>query len=261
MNKIVLIGAGNVASNLGITLKEKGKEIVQVYSKTNSSSSLLAKKLNCDYTTDIKELKEEADLYIISVKDSAINEIVEQFPYENVLVAHTSGSVDIDVFSKKNIRPAVIYPLQTFSKDFLVDVSNSPILVEAANNEDLLKIKKIASEISDNVIHADSKQRSFSHLAAVFACNFSNHLFFIAEDILKKNNLSFDILKPLIKETFRKIESNSPYEVQTGPAVRNDKNIIKKHSELLSYSDSYQKIYNFISDNIVLNHLKKTDQN
>ncbi len=251
INTIVLLGAGNVATHLGETLQQSGNRILQVYSRTEKAASELAGKLGCEHTTNVKDLVPGADLYILSVTDSAIEKIIKVFPFEDVLVAHTSGSTDVDVLKIKNIRPAVFYPLQTFSKDVKVDFSEVPLLIEAANDADLEKLKELAGSISSKVYTIDSKQRTILHIAAVFACNFTNHMLSIAGDLLESNDMSFEILKPLIEETVRKAAIAGPAKSQTGPAARNDQRTIKLHSEMLSEVGDYQKIYNFITDSII----------
>ncbi len=251
---IVLLGAGNVASNLGKAFLKAGKEIVQVYSRTQDSASCLAGKLGCPYTTRIESLYPGADLYIISVTDTAIDEIIKKIPFTDILLAHTSGSVDIKALKKNNIRPAVIYPLQTFSKDVEVDFEDVPLFLEAGNEKDLELLESLAGLLSSKVSSIDSKQRMVLHIAAVFACNFTNHMFYIAEDLLKQNKMEFQTLKPLINETIRKALLVGPFKAQTGPAVRNDKFILKLHDEMLSAFGDYRKFYNFITDSIIAKH-------
>jgi len=257
IKKITLIGAGNVATHIGVALMNAGKEILQVYSRTSKSASELADKLKCPYTTDLENILPGSDLYIISVADSAISKTVNEFPLDDVLVAHTSGSTDLDVLLKNNLRPAVFYPLQTFSKNVEVNFDQIPLFLETFYEEDMKKLKAFAGEISSKVYSINSQQRLILHISAVFACNFTNHMFYIAEDILNQHQLDFNILKPLIRETVRKAELSGPYKAQTGPAVRNDKSTLKLHSEILSSFGDYQKFYNFISDSIISKHLEK----
>ncbi len=259
INKIVLIGAGNLATHFGKAFINAGKEIMQVYSRTERSASELAGKLNCHYTTSLGKLSPGADLYIVAVTDSAIAEISKKIKLDNPLVAHTSGSTDIKVLKRKNIRPAVFYPLQTFSKDTEVDLYEVPLFLEAINNEDHEKLKNLAEIISSKVYSIDSKQRVMLHIAAVFASNFTNHMLCIAEELLRKNKMSFDILQPLINETFKKAALIGPYKAQTGPAARNDKNILELHSEILSAFGDYRKFYNFMTKSIISKYCKKRE--
>ncbi len=260
INKIIFIGAGNLATHLGEAFLNAGKEILQVYSRTEKSASELAVKLNCSYTTDLEKLLSGADLYIISVADSAIEKIAEMLPFDNVLVAHTSGSTDIKVLKRKNLRPAVFYPLQTFSKNVEVNFYEVPLFLEASDNKDLERLKILAGLISSKVYSIDSQQRVMLHIAAVFACNFTNHMLYIAEYLLKQNNMDFEILKPLISETISKAGHIGPFKAQTGPAARNDKYIIELHSEILSNYENYQKFYNFITNSIISKYCYKKEE-
>src|SRR5690606_18219747 len=97
----------------------------------------------------------------------------------------------------------------------------------------LLRLEELAGSLSKRVFQCDSKQRLSLHTAAVFACNFTNHFYAIAADILNKHGLDFDLIRPLILETAQKVMENQPKEVQTGPAVRNDIRTMEKHLALL----------------------------
>ncbi|MCK5822997.1 MAG: DUF2520 domain-containing protein [Bacteroidales bacterium] len=245
---IVFIGAGNLATNLSLTLKNAGFSIVQIYSRTEKSAKELAQKIDCDYTIDINNLK-KADIYFFSVGDKIIPKLLECNNFENKFIVHTAGSISIDVFKNITDNYGVFYPLQTFFKERIVDFKNIPICIEANNLKSLQLIEKIANDVSNDVRLINSDQRKIIHLAAVFACNFVNHLYSISADILNKGNIPFDILKPLIIETANKIIDNDPQKVQTGPAVRNDAQIIEKHLKMLD-DDNLKNIYRLISDDI-----------
>lgn len=248
--KIVIIGAGNVATQLGLALKKSKHTIIQVYSKHKSSASNLAKSLNCDYTNYSDKINLSADIYIIAVNDDAIAEVVKQLRLADKIVVHTSGSVEMNILKSSSKNYGVFYPLQTFSKNNKVDFSTIPICLEANNTATLKTLQSIAKSISNNVQIINSEQRKTIHLAAVFACNFTNHLYTISSTILESANLSFDILKPLIEETAKKIKNTSPVETQTGPAVRDDKKTINNHLKMLSDNKEYQQLYKIISKSI-----------
>ena len=88
------------------------------------------------------------------------------------------------------------------------------------------------------------------HLAAVFVNNFTNYLFQIGSDILEKEDLSFDLLKPLIHETVNKLDHLSPLEAQTGPAKRKDLKSIQKHLDLMD-SGVEKEIYELMSKALI----------
>ncbi len=224
--KIAIIGSGNVATHLKTALKKAGHKIIAV--KGRSKISAIGK---------------TADLYILAIKDDAIDSVVKQLKLASKIVVHTSGSISIDTLKDSSKNIAVLYPLQTFSKHKAIDFNNVPIFVEANNKQTLSILIQIAKSISSNIHSISSKQRQVLHLAAVFACNFSNHMYELASQVLKKNNIPFNVLIPLIDETANKIHFGSPAEMQTGPAIRRDKKIIKKHLKLLSKNKNAKKIY------------------
>ncbi len=248
--KIVIIGAGNVASQLSSALKQSKHNIVQIYSKHTSSAGRLAKSLNCSFTNNPLEIVNDSDLYIIAVNDDAVTEVVQQLRLKDKIVVHTSGSVEMNILNPSSKNYGVFYPLQTFSKNNKIDFKTIPICIEASNASVLKTLQLIAESISNNVQKINSEQRKTIHLSAVFACNFSNHLYSIALDILASADLSFDILKPLIEETAKKIKNNPPGEMQTGPAARNDKKTMNNHLKMLSDNKDYQQLYKLMSKSI-----------
>lgn len=250
-NKIVLLGAGNVASHLGITLKEKGFSIVQVYSQTLESAKELGEKLNAESINDLSWVNTMADIYILSIKDNALPEILEKLPLKEGLFVHTAGSIPLEIFKEYGFsRYGVFYPLQTFSKEKNISFSNIPIFVEANTNDDELLLEQLAFMLSGKVFRLSSEKRKYLHLAAVFACNFVNHMYANAADILEKEGLAAEYLSPLIEETALKIRDMHPKDAQTGPAVRYDTNVINKHLELLNNDFYKRSLYKLISESI-----------
>lgn len=247
--KVVFIGAGRLATHLAIELSKLSFNILQVYSRTDLSAIELAQKVNAKATTNIKEIESNADIYIFSVKDSALTELLAQIPSNNGLWIHTAGSIPINIFEKYNDRYGVLYPFQTFSKDRYLDFKTIPIFIEANNKKDLSILTTIANQISNKVYPLSSEKRQYIHLTGVFACNFVNHMYSISQDILKKESIPFDITLPLIDETAAKVHSLSPKEAQTGPAIRYDENVINKHIQLIEDAD-LKEIYALISKNI-----------
>ncbi|MCC8147112.1 MAG: DUF2520 domain-containing protein [Bacteroidales bacterium] len=250
-NKIVLVGAGNVATQLGQAFQEKGFSIVQVYSRTTESARELASLLDVPYTTDIHHLRTDADVYIFSVKDSVLPELLKELPPLQGLLVHTAGSLPLTIFeSGSSLRYGVFYPLQTFSKKRKISFKPIPIFIEANLPEDEKLLDELASSLSEKVVRISSEERKHLHLAAVFACNFVNHMYTNAAEILEDNNLSKDYLLPLIEETASKIKEMHPKEAQTGPAVRYDTNVMDKHLELLKERPEKYHLYQFISKSI-----------
>lgn len=249
---VTLIGAGNLATNLGKALLSTGFEINQVYSRTKKSAELLAGKLDCCFTNDIEEIKKDSDFYICSLKDTALEDVASNLSVnENAVVVHTAGSMPLDIIKTATTKHyGVLYPMQSFSKNKEVSFKEIPIFIEASDSKSMEIIKFVSSSISDKIIELSSEKRKYIHLSAVFVCNFVNYMYSIGADIVGLTNLDFNLLIPLIKETASKVEKMSPAESQTGPAVRYDENVINKHIELLKNKPEWAEIYRLLSDGI-----------
>jgi predicted short-subunit dehydrogenase-like oxidoreductase (DUF2520 family) len=252
--RISLIGAGNLATHLGLALIENNHQILQVYSKTLEHASLLGSRLNCPVSDKLSDIVSDADIYIIAVKDYAIQSIVESVDFGDRLVVHTSGAVPISVFNICCKNHGVFYPLQTFSREKEVNFKEIPILIEANKKQNQSILMSLASTVSREVVPVTSEGRLLIHLAAVFACNFVNHFYYIAKQLLVDQQFSLDLLKPLILETTSKALSSDPGSVQTGPAIRNEKVVMDKHLRMLSHHPEWARLYQLISENIRSTH-------
>lgn len=255
---IVLLGSGNVATHLGQAMKAAGLEIMQVYSRTLEAARALAAELGCDATNRLEDIRPGADLYLLAVADDAISEVAAAFPFEDALVAHTSGSTPMDALDAAGNRTGVFYPLQTFSKNVEIDMWQVPLCLETRHEDDLQALEQLAGMMSHNVQRISSADRRILHVAAVFACNFTNHMYTLAGDVLESRQLSFDIMGPLILETTRKALVSPPPLAQTGPALRHDKKTIHAHNKALEALPHLQKMYNFISQSIQIRHQQKS---
>ena len=252
MIRVSIIGSGNVAQHLIQAFsKTAGIELVQVFARKKESISHLiaATKIYTNFNDLIA-----ADLFIIAITDDAIAEVSKELPFNNQLVAHTSGSVSIEAIDSKN-RKGVFYPLQTFSKLKEVDFKTIPICIEAQNDKDIQTLETVAKAISSTVYKINSEQRKALHVSAVFVSNFVNHLYQIGNDICHENDLSFDILKPLIQETANKILTLTPNDAQTGPAKRKDTQTINAHLNFLT-DDNQKEIYKLLTKSIIDNGKK-----
>jgi predicted short-subunit dehydrogenase-like oxidoreductase (DUF2520 family) len=254
--KVVIIGAGNLGTRVSIELHNHGTDIIQIYNRSVTSALTLSKLIGCNYTTNTGMITPDADIYLITVSDFAIGELLKEINFNNKLVAHTAGSIPMEELKKYSNNYGVFYPLQTFSKYRDVDFSQIPFCIESNSPENQKILIELASVISKDVRIITSEQRILLHLAAVFASNFANHMYSIAAEIVQQNNLSFDILVPLILETAAKIKNMPPVEAQTGPAVRNDKNIINEHLSMLNDNPKLKNLYIAISENIFEFHKK-----
>lgn len=252
MKKVVIIGAGNVATHLYQSFKNaKQLDVIQVFNRNFEKLHFVKDE---EQKVSVLEDIKEADLYVIAINDEAIEEFAENLYPKKGMIVHTSGSQAMQILSKFE-NHGVFYPLQTFSKNKQVDFSEIPVCLEANSEENLEFLKVIASAVSNRVFKVDSEQRKALHVSAVFVNNFSNHLFTLAADFCKKEDLPFDILRPLIKETVVKLESLDPYAAQTGPALRKDQKTISAHLEMLD--GDRKKIYTILTESIQKFHGKK----
>ncbi|MEO1262266.1 MAG: DUF2520 domain-containing protein [Bacteroidota bacterium] len=252
--KIVLIGAGNVGYHLGKKLHEVGEDIIQVFSRKKNKASRLAKLVGATPTNQLNRIDTAADLYILAVHDDAIQSAAESIAEVlngNQLAVHTSGATPLTIFEKTGLnRYGIFYPLQTFSVSTAPIFSEIPLCIDANLEKDIHLLMELGAKISDDVRYIDDEQRAMIHVAAVFVNNFTNHFFSIADNLLSHKNISLDILKPLIRETVNKINSNPPGEMQTGPAIRGDKKTMKRHLTLLKKHPDYHQIYKLVSESI-----------
>lgn len=249
--KIVCIGAGNLATNLAKAAVGAGHNVAQVYSRTIESAKTLADKIGSAYTNELDNICDDADIYIVAVKDNALRDVSDKLRERvgDKLIIHTAGSMPINVISGN--RRGVLYPMQTFSKQKEVDFTIIPCFIESETNDDLIILKDFAESMSDRVYEMTSSDRMYLHLAAVFCCNFANRCYSIGAELLKNHgNIPFEVMLPLINETANKLRVLSPHEAQTGPAVRWDSNVIEKHLNLLSDHKTTQDIYNIMSISI-----------
>lgn len=251
---LCFLGAGNLATHLSKVLQERGFHISQVYSRSEKSAKDLAQKLDTSYTTFTNQINNDADVYIVALKDAVFDEVLSQIDFRNKLLVHCSGSMPLSALTEYSGNIGVFYPLQTFSKSREVDFKSIPVFIEAnsKNNEDFLV--ELAQKITDSVSIMNSEKRKFLHISAVFACNFVNHFYAIAAELLKSKDIPFDVLKPLILETAQKVMEIPPQEAQTGPAVRFDENIISDHLNEISDFKNYAELYNSISKSIFEHH-------
>ena len=260
IKKIVLIGAGNVATPLGRAIHSGGYIISQVWSRSEETAASLANELDASSCNSLAKLDQNADLYILSVPDHAIDSILSQFDLKNdQMLVHTSGSLAMSVLKNKTANYGVFYPLQTFSKEKQLGFANIPLLLEADSEVNLHLLFEMANKLSTSVTAIDSEKRKILHLAAVFACNFPNFLYSVAEEILIDKGLPFDLLRPLIIETASKIIETSPGDVQTGPAIRNDQKTIAEHLRMLEGYPGYMSVYELLSD-LIINFRAKSQE-
>jgi predicted short-subunit dehydrogenase-like oxidoreductase (DUF2520 family) len=253
MVSVIIIGSGNVAQHLiRAFLATDNVDVVQAYARQPQKLYHLLPQEKV--TNDIGALA-QADVYIISVSDNAIADVSTILPFNDRLVVHTSGSTGMEALGTAN-RNGVFYPLQTFSATKAVDFKEVPLCIETANIDDMPVLVNLANALSKKVYHISGKQRQALHVAAVFSCNFVNHLYGIGAKVCEDNDIPFDILKPLIIETADKIKTLSPTQAQTGPAVRNDTKTIQRHLDFIK-DDKLKELYTLLTNSIQETHEQK----
>ena len=239
-----------MATHVSRHLHLAGHNIVCVWARSEAKATILASDFEAIATSDPKKVPRDADFYILSVSDMAIEEVAGTFEGAPGIWMHTAGAVSMDFLEKNFTESGVLYPLQTLSKDRPVSLKETPILVEGSSARVSERIIELASSISNHVMGIDSYHRLVIHLAAVFANNFSNRMVSIAEQILKEKGGDISLLRPIILETFSKLDTMGAAEAQTGPALRNDHDTMQKHLELLKGHPEWEKLYTFISRDI-----------
>lgn len=249
--RITLIGSGNVATHFGAALKNAGHRIVQVYSRDEQNASMLAYHIGAEAISDLDNINPDTDIFIISISDDAIAGIAEQLARYNKLIVHTSGATDLYTLLAFTGNAGVLYPLQTFSKTKEVDFRSVPLCIEGADEKISQTLTEMAQTISNNVYPISSAQRKALHLAAVFACNFPNYLYSVAQKLLSAKKMRFDLLRPLILETAEKVQQQFPADVQTGPAVRGDAKTMNTHIQQLQSEPELEQLYRLLSQGII----------
>ena len=251
VRNVAIIGSGNVAHHIGNAIKRTQNHIAGVYARNEKTGSRLAFELGCQHFSDITSIGDEVDIIIIAVNDDAIAQVVAQIFYPGKLVAHTSGTVRMEMLEASSDRFGVFYPLQTLHKDNKVNMAEVPLCIEANTNWGEGMLMELAASVSESVHLVNSEQRRTMHLAAVVACNFSNHLYAVAQDILEKDGLDLSLLKPLIIQTAQNIRKGDPKSLQTGPAVRGDDDVLKKHKAMLDKNNpDLLPIYELLTQSI-----------
>lgn len=247
---VVWVGAGNLATRIALAMRAAGITILQVYSHTASHAAALAKQLDCGWTSDLAAVRPDADYYFFALKDTALPEVVAQLSPNKGIWVHTAGSMPMGLFAGHAERYGVCYPLQTFSKTRAVDVSKVPFFIEGSDAETEERLCALAGQLSKSVQRLSSEKRKSLHLAAVFTCNFVNHLYVLGGELLAKEGIDARLLLPLIDETAAKVHDMSPLAAQTGPAVRYDENVIQKQLAQLEADPTKREIYALMSQSI-----------
>lgn len=249
--RVVIIGAGNVATVLGRRIKNAGHEILQVISRSADSATALAAELGCSATNNFADIDKTGDLFLVAMSDGALNELKEKINVGDKIVVHTAGSVCKDVLKDVSINYGTLYPLQSLRKEKKDDSIVIPLLIDAINEYSIKIINDFASSISNVVSYTQDEQRMKLHVGAVLTSNFANHLYCLAQDFCNQENVDFALLQPLIEETAARLKSHSPCDMQTGPAARKDVLTLDKHLRLLTAHPKLRTLYLRMTDSIM----------
>ena len=252
MKRVVIIGSGNVATSLAHGLAARC-EVAQIFSRQLAHAQSLASAVGCsDATDDLGALLPDADAYIIAVSDDAIAGIIAATPDNGALWLHTSGSKPIDLFDGHRQRYGVLWPMQSFSRELVTPLDDVHFFAEGSDAATLQDLMALGNVLSRHVTPADGEQRRWLHLASVYSCNFANHMWTLADELLASRGLPFDALKPLIRTTVDKLDRLSPAQSQTGPAIRHDMQVIDTHLSMLD--GEKREIYRLLTDSIINHH-------
>ena len=232
--KIVLIGRGRLATNLEHALLQADHEVVSINSRTLESLPL------------------EADVFVVAVKDAVLTDVLRAATKgrEDQLFVHTAGSMPMDLFKGLTAHYGVFYPMQTFSKERLVDFNEISVFLETNDAASMERLKMLAATLTPHVYELDSEGRKHLHLAAVFACNFVNHCYALSAEVLAAKGLPFSVMLPLVDETAQKVHELAPKDAQTGPAVRGDQNVLQMQAAMLAENSAVKQIYEALSNDI-----------
>ncbi len=253
--KIVLIGAGNVATVLGKLFYNNGYHIVQVLGRHLDTAEMLANQLNCKAVLSIKDITKEADLYIIAIPDDAISGIAEELRLSNNLVVHTAGTLPLKTIDRISSDTGIMWPLQSLRKE-IKEIPEIPFVIDGNNKGVTEKLKGFLNSVSNSIIVLNDEERIKLHLSAVMVSNFTNHLYTLAQDYCKEYNLPFNFLNPLITETALRLNLYKAKDVQTGPSIRGDITTLTSHLALLEEHTQLKMLYKQFDKSIRETHSK-----
>ena len=256
-NSISFAGAGRVSEALCKELYRSDFKIDIVVSENEANGKTLADSCKAAWSHNLS-FPDSTKVIIVAVPDHRLISVLESVTCnQDTLVAHTAGSFGLEIFPEKILKRGIFYPLQTFSRGRNINFFDLPFLLESSDSESSEILKTLAESIGGKVYFVDTEKRMMIHLAAIFVCNFTNHMLTLGKNVVLKADFPFEMLTPLIKETISKALDLGPENSQTGPAIRNDRNTVEKHLELLSYSTELQKVYKVMNDSIIEYYMTK----
>ncbi len=251
IEKVTLVGSGNMAHWLVYAMKNAGVKISQIYSRQLSHAETLAEKAGAEAIDDIRDLSPDSDLYIFSVKDDSYENLLRQLPFRLSLAVHTAGSLSMRILESYAESYGILYPYQSVNKDMDFKDVIVPLCVEASNNTVENELLAFARRLTSTVQKLDESQRLVLHRAAIFGCNFTNAMYAIAFDILQEHHIDWQMILPLLQNTTEKVKTMNPHEAQTGPARRGDQNVIHLHLEAIQ-DERIREIYRLMTEYIMI---------
>ena len=254
--RVVIVGAGNVATVFARLIVASGHEIIQVVSRTIASAQSLAIELGCSFSDNLSALDHTADIYILAITDHALQQIQGSIFLGDKLIVHTAGSVSKQVLSPISNQFGVIYPLQSLRKEQIGVQPQIPLLIDANEQSVLSVIEKFAFSLSSVVSKVEDEQRFCLHLAAVIINNFTNHLYSLTAEYCKNEGVDFKMLQPIIEETALRLNAQLPGDVQTGPAIRDDRSTLERHMLALSNHPELKIIYQTFTESLLKSRIK-----
>lgn len=252
--RIAILGTGNVAWHLQLAFENAGHIVTEVYGRNlEKAEKLVASSYQAEPTSSLDFSDSKAEIFIIALADDSVEEVAQELILpDGAILAHTSGTLSIKSITYAATEDiGVFYPLQTLTQGTSVDFRHVPICVEGETKKARNQLLALAKSVSEHVQLLESGQRRLIHLAAVFACNFTNHMLTISKKLLEQHNLNYELLQPLITETINKSLEIGPEKAQTGPAIRGDIETLDKQLDALEGDDQVAQIYKLISQHII----------
>lgn len=257
VKEVVLVGTGNVSWHLAKSLTKAGVHVTEIIGRNAEKAKEIADTINTGFTTDFASAQNIDGVYLLAVNDASITEVAKQIYKPRRILVHCAGGVNINNIIFDNNKAGVFYPILSFNKNIEIDISSAVICVDSNDSELTNALFQLGKKLSEHVYKVDDKQRLILNLAAVWANNFTNHMYVIAEEILQKHKMSLEMIMPLIEMSVQKIKRNSPFNTQTGPAKRGEEVVLQKHLELLKEEPEYASIYKLLSHSIKNKYLKQ----
>ncbi len=251
ITSVSIIGAGNVGWHMALAMHQHGITVINIVSRNQTNAKELASLVSAKAASGPEQLVRVPDLCMLCVTDDALEDVVKTYTNAGTVVVHTSGSTGMEIFDSESSNTGVFYPLQTFTRGREMTYDRIPFLVEGATHTVTVRLMQLARKISGTAIETNAELRRKVHIAAVFACNFSNHMAAVANNMLKESGLDFSLLRPLLEETADKLQSMDPQDAQTGPAVRSDMKIVQSHITALKDRPDEAMLYKLLTNNII----------